>query len=128
MSEGKPQGFQDLTVWTKGIVLVKRAYEVSLKFPDHEKFGLTSQIRRAAVSIPSNIAEGQARHTTREFIRGISNAEGSLAELETQLVISIELRYVDHEAVTDVFGLISEERKMLNALRRTLTRKLSTQS
>jgi len=73
------------------MVLVKQIYATTQQFPGDEKFGLTSQIRRAAVSIPSNIAEGQARHSTGEFIQFISNAEGSVAELETQLEIAVEL-------------------------------------
>jgi four helix bundle protein len=89
----KPESYRDLIVWQKGITLVKRVYEVTREFPADEKFGLVAQLRRAAVSIPSNIAEGQARHTTGEFIRGISNAEGSLAEVETQLIIAVELNY-----------------------------------
>jgi len=77
-------------------------------------------MRRAAVSIPSNIAEGQARHKTGEFIQFISHAEGSLAELDTQVILSIELRLVHAENVDAAFGLISELRRMLNVLRRKL--------
>ena len=72
---------------------MKRIYEITKTFPDSEKFGLVSQMRRAAVSIPSNIAEGQARHTTGGFIQFIAIAEGSVAELDTQLLIAIELGY-----------------------------------
>jgi four helix bundle protein len=79
------RGYRDLLVWQKGISLVKEVYELTKGFPDEERFGLVSQLRRAALSIPSNIAEGQARHTTREFILFISHAEGSLAELDTQM-------------------------------------------
>jgi four helix bundle protein len=88
------QGFRDLIVWQKALFLVKQIYLVTQQFPRDEKFGLTSQMRRAAVSIPSNtFAEGQARHTTGEFIQFISNAEGSVAELETQLEIAAALTY-----------------------------------
>jgi four helix bundle protein len=89
-------------------------------FPADERFGLVSQMRRAAVSIPSNLAEGQARHTTGEFIQFISHAEGSLAELETQLIIAIELGYCIQSKATNAFNLIQELHKMLNALRRKL--------
>jgi four helix bundle protein len=75
--EKKTQSYKDLVVWQKGIALAKLIYTISAKFPSEEKFGLVSQMRRAAVSIPSNIAEGQARHTTGEFIQFISHAEGS---------------------------------------------------
>ena len=113
-------GYQDLLVWQKGIVLVKRIYELTQAFPGEEKFGLVSQMRRAAVSIPSNIAEGQARHTTGEFIQFISHAEGSNAELNTQLIIAIELGYCAQSDAGYAFELILELRKMLNALRRKL--------
>jgi four helix bundle protein len=118
--EKKVGGYKDLIVWQKAIVLVKRVYQVTKSFPSEERFGLVSQMRRAAVSIPSNIAEGQARHTTGEFIHGISHAEGSLAELDTQLVVAVELAFCPQSEVTDVCALLDEVRKMLNALRRTL--------
>ena len=87
-------------------------------FPSEEKFGLVAQMRRAAVSIPSNIAEGQARHTTGEFIQFISHAEGSVAELDTQLILSMELKFFRN--ADSEFELISELRRMLNVLRRKL--------
>ena len=118
--ETKPRGYKDLLVWQKGIALVKRTYQISQTLPGDEKFGLASQMRRAAVSIPSNIAEGQARHTTGEFIQFLSHAEGSLAELDTQLIIAVELGYRTDSEVHDALELISELRKMLNALRRKL--------
>jgi four helix bundle protein len=82
----KPEGYEDLIVWQKGMEMVKEVYEITRTFPRDEKFGLVSQMRRAAVSVPSNIAEGQARHSTGEFVQFISHAEGSLAELNTQLL------------------------------------------
>jgi four helix bundle protein len=91
------------------------------RFPSEEKFGLISQIRRAAVSVPSNIAEGQARHTTGEFIQFISHAEGSAAELDTQLFLSVELGFVETQEAGPIFNLIDEIRRMLNALRRRLS-------
>jgi four helix bundle protein len=118
--EKKVGGYKDLIVWQKAIALVKRVYQVTSAFPSDERFGLVSQMRRAAVSVPSNIAEGQARRTTGEFIQGISHAEGSLAELDTQLTIAVELGLCPTAATTDVFALLCEVRKMLNGLRRTL--------
>jgi len=118
--EKKPQNYKDLVVWQKGISLAKITYRLTAKFPGEEKFGLVSQMRRAAVSIPSNIAEGQARHTTGEFIQFISHAEGSTAELETQVILSIELGFVEAKSTTDVFILLDEIRRMLNGLRRKL--------
>ena len=121
----KVGGYKELIVWQKAIALVKRVYEVTSAFPADERFGLVSQMRRAAVSVPSNIAEGQARHTTGEFIHGLSHAEGSLAELDTQLTIAIELKYCSQSMVADLFALLDEIRKMLNSLRRSLEKRRS---
>ena len=118
--EKKTQSYKDLIVWQKGIALAKLVYTITAKFPAEEKFGLVSQMRRAAVSIPSNIAEGQARHTTGEFIQFISHAEGSVAELETQLILSIELRFAAPENAKATFALLDEVRRILNGLRRKL--------
>src|ERR1700737_2650394 len=88
------QHYKNLLVWQKAMTLVSRIYEVTRTFPKEEMYGLTSQIRRAAVSIPSNIAEGQARLTVGEFRQFLGMARGSLAELDTQLVISQQLGYL----------------------------------
>lgn len=116
--------YKNLIVWQKSIILVKGVYKLTQNFPSEEKFGLVSQMRRAVVSIPSNIAEGQARRTTGDYVRFVSTAEGSLAELETQLIISIELKFCEKDEVESYFALMLEIRKMLNALRRTLMSKL----
>jgi four helix bundle protein len=116
----KPQNYKDLVVWQKGIAVAKSVYVLTAKFPAEEKFGLVSQMRRAAVSIPSNIAEGQARHTTGEFIQFISHAEGSTAELETQLILSVELGFTAKEQTSGEFILLDDIRRMLNGLRRKL--------
>jgi four helix bundle protein len=84
---GKPQSYRDLLVWQKGTALALEIYRVTQRFPSDERFGLTAQLRRAAVSVPSNIAEGQARRTTGEFIQFLSHAEGSLAEVDTQIYL-----------------------------------------
>ncbi|MGH8046008.1 MAG: four helix bundle protein [Chthoniobacterales bacterium] len=118
--EQKPQSYRDSLVWQKGISLAKDTYRVTQHFPSDEKFGLISQMRRAAVSVPSNIAEGQARHTTGSFIQFISNAEGSLAELDTQFVISLELSFISDRDAASIFDQIAELRRMLNGLRRRL--------
>lgn len=120
MSDEKVRNYRDLLVWQKGIALVKQIYALTRTFPADEKFGLVAQMRRAMVSIPSNIAEGQSRHTTNEFVRFLSLAEGSLAELDTQLTIAVELGYCAAPDVHDAFDRILELRKMLNALRRKL--------
>ena len=118
--EKKANSYRDLIVWQKGMTLVKRIYQITATFPVDERFGLVTQMRRAAVSVPSNIAEGQARHTTGEFVQFVSHAEGSVAELDTQLILAIELGYCIKAEVDDAFELIEELRKMLNALRRKL--------
>ena len=117
----KTQNYKDLVVWQKGIALAKATYRLTSKFPSEEKFGLVSQMRRAAVSIPSNIAEGQARHTAGEFIQFISHAEGSVAELETQLILSLELAFAKADDSQASFVLLDEIRRMLNGLRRKLS-------
>jgi four helix bundle protein len=118
--EERTQGFRDLLVWQKAMELTKAIYRISQKFPVEEKFGLVAQMRRCAVSIPSNIAEGQARHTTGEFIQFISHGEGSLAELYTQLRLAVDLGFCSESETLTAFGLMEELRKMLNALRRKL--------
>lgn len=116
----KTQDYKDLVVWQKGIALAKLIYRLTQSFPSAEKFGLIAQMRRAAVSIPSNLAEGQARRTTGEFAQFISHAEGSVAELDTQLILSIELEVCEYTRVAAAFELIGELRRMLNGLRRKL--------
>jgi four helix bundle protein len=119
--ETKPQNYKDLVVWQKGISLAKETYRLTAEFPGGEKFGLVAQMRRAAISIPSNIAEGQARHTTGEFIQFISHAEGSTAELETQVILSIELGFAEAKNTKAAFSLLDDIRRMLNGLRRKLS-------
>jgi four helix bundle protein len=116
----KPQSYRDLVVWQKSIELAKLLYQLTAKFPSEEKFGLISQIRRAVVSVSSNLAEGQARNTTGEFIQFISYAEGSAAELDTQLYLSVELGFATTEDAAPIFSIIEEIRRMLNGLRRRL--------
>ena len=113
--------YKDLHVWQKGMQLAKEIYLLTGKFPSEEKFGLVSQMRRAAVSIPSNIAEGQARNTTGEFVQFISHAEGSAAEVDTQLRLSIELGYYSMNDLEAVFRLLTDVQKMLKRLRHSLT-------
>lgn len=89
----KVKHYKELKIWQKGMSVSKAVYELTSKLPVDERFGLTAQMRRAAVSVPSNIAEGQARHGTKEFLLFLSHAGGSLAELETQLLLSVDLGY-----------------------------------
>jgi four helix bundle protein len=91
---GKSRSYRDLEVWKRSIALVKDIYEAASQFPPSENFGLVQQIRRAAVSIPSNVAEGQFRNSTKEFRQFLSIALGSAAELETQLIIANQVNYL----------------------------------
>lgn len=118
--ENKIKSYKDLMVWQKGVLLVKLVYELTRAFPPDEKFGLVAQMRRAAVSVPSNLAEGHARNTTGEFIQFISHAEGSLAELETQVILAVELGFCTTGDTRPLHELIQEVQKMTNALRRSL--------
>ena len=120
MANSKPRGYRDLLVWQKSISLVKGIYKLTTEFPPEEKFGLIAQMRRAAVSVPSNIAEGQARNTTGEFVQFISHAEGSLAELDTQLTLAVELHFVVADRIKPIADSIDELRRMLNSLRRVV--------
>ena len=120
MKANTTHSYKDLVVWQKGISLAKLVYRLTESFPSEEEFGIVAQMRRAALSIPSNLAEGQARRTTGEFVQFISHAEGSVAELDTQLILSIELKFCSGTATDSTFALISEIRRMLNALRRKL--------
>lgn len=114
------KSYKDLVVWQKSIALVKLVYQLTRSFPADEKFGLVSQMRRAAVSVPSNLAEGHARNTTGEFVQFISYAEGSLAELETQVILAAELNFCSPTEAQPIHALIEEVQKMANALRRSL--------
>jgi len=113
----KVRSYRDLIVWQKAMDLVRAIYNLTTSFPTDERFGLISQVRRAAVSVPSNIAEGPARHTSREFVQFISHAEGSLAEVDTQLTLSNQLGFCNGPQTVEIFSLIEEIRKMLMSLR-----------
>jgi four helix bundle protein len=111
-------------VWQTGIQLVKSVYVLSQKFPKDELYGLTSQMRRAAVSIPANIAEGHARDSTKEYLHHISIALGSLAELETMFVLAQELGYSDAATIAALLQRSDEEGRMLHGLQKSLKAKL----
>lgn len=112
--------YKELTVWQKSIDLVLDVYSVTESLPDSEKFGLTSQLRRCAVSIPSNIAEGYSKKSNPEFIRFLRISYGSSAELETQLYIAKKLTFVSEEDFAKVNSQLTEIRKMLNKLMSSL--------
>src|SRR5262245_16872167 len=115
------QGYRDLKVCQLGIDVCLATYRVTDSFPQREVYGLSSQLRRAATSIPSNIAEGHSRGQTRDFIRFLSIARGSVAELETQLTIAQSLGYVSKDNVEHILAMLDEESRMIAGLRRSLS-------
>ena len=126
MADQSPTGkaavnsFRDLLVWQRSMELVVASYELSKCFPDSERFGLTNQLRRSAVSVPSNIAEGHARGSAKAFLSFLWIANGSLAELETQVQLAIRLHFVTEDRAVRCQQLIEEVGKMLTGLRRSL--------
>ncbi len=109
--------FRSLKVWQLGMQLAEEVYQLSQHFPKHETYGLGSQIQRAAVSIPANIAEGHAMGSTREFLRFLAIAQGSLAELETHLILSERIGYGNTEQIAGILSRCMEEARMLRSLR-----------
>ncbi len=116
--------YRQLGVWQKAMELAVSCYQSTHMFPKHELYGLTSQLRRAAASIPANIAEGRGRRHTREYIHHLSVAAGSLAELETHVELAARLGYVSSEAVMPIYEQCSEVGRMLNGLAKSLETKL----
>ncbi len=112
--------YKNLRVWSEGIHLSTQIYQLTKSLPDFELFGLSSQIRRCSVSIPSNIAEGSSRHSDREFYRYLSIALGSSFELETQLIICKNLNYITQEQFDQLNHQIIAIQKMIYGLRQTL--------
>jgi len=108
--------YRDLVVWQKSMVLVTEVYEISKKFPKEELYGLTSQIRRCAISLPSNIAEGYGRNSTNDYIHFLRIASGSLYELQTQMEISLNLQYIDSREFENLYELSREIELMLSSL------------
>lgn len=117
--------YTDLVAWQRAMDLVMLVYEATEGFPPRERFGLTNQLRRAAVSVPSNIAEGRGRDTTRDFLRCLSIAFGSLQEVETQLFIAQRLDYLEQRFQPGLFELTNEVARLINGLRNSLSRRLS---
>jgi four helix bundle protein len=110
------QSYKDLIAWQKAMKLVKAVYQVTQSFPREERYGLTNQLRRAAVSVPSNIAEGQARFSQKEFRHFLSQARGSLVEIETQLLISEDLGYLPEKSAQLLLQAAAELGGILNGL------------
>ena len=117
------KNYKELKVWQKSYRLCLDLYRITKKFPKEERYGLTSQIRRAAVSIPSNIAEGYGRKTTADYLRFLYIAYGSICELETQLLLSGDLNYANQENLKGLKDGIEEVERMHKALIKSLENK-----
>ena len=117
--------YRDLVVWQKAMQLVTDVYRMAEKFPKVEVFGLASQLRRAVVSVPSNIAEGQGRDSTKEFIHHLSIAYGSLMEAETQIQIAANLSYIRQPEAERYISQATEVGRLMNGLSRSLRKSLT---
>ena len=118
--ETRISSYRDLKVWDKAMDLVTACYTITRGFPKEERYGLTSQLQRAAVSIPANIAEGHARQHRAEYVQHLSIARGSLAELETHVQIADRLGYLSSDRTGPILGQCAEVGRMLNGLVRSL--------
>ena len=125
---GKVESYRDLEVWQKAMDLAAAAYGLTESFPSHQQFGLRTQIQRAAVSVPSNIAEGHGRSSTREYLHHLAIARGSLMELETQVELAVRLRFAKDPVAEDVLKAAAECGRMLHGLIRRLKELAETQS
>jgi four helix bundle protein len=115
------QTFRDLIAWQQGKALAREVYEITRLFPDEERFGLVTQLRRAAVSIPSNIAEGRGRGTKKDFAHFLMQARGSLYEVETQLELANELHYINVADAARLLKACDELSRVLNGLINSIT-------
>jgi four helix bundle protein len=115
--------YRELVAWQRAMDLVEMVYRITAQFPTSELYGLTNQLRRAAVSIPSNMAEGQGRGSTQEFVRFLRIANGSLQEVETQALIAQRLAYMDDAAVTSIIDLAAETGRITAGLIRALCKR-----
>jgi four helix bundle protein len=111
---------KDLDVWKKSIEMVTEIYKIATHFPKDELYGLTNQIRRAAVSVPSNIAEGAGRNSSKEFLQFLNYATGSLSEIETQIIIAHNLGYLKNEEKQNIDNILSDIFKMLSRLAQSI--------
>ena len=115
------RNYTDLIAWQKAMDLTEAVYELSARFPREEMYGLTAQVRRAAVSVPSNIAEGQGRWTTGEFIQFLGVAHGSLCEMETQVRLAVRLKFVAPTDADPILGLATEVGRIIYGLKNSLS-------
>lgn len=119
--------YKDLIAWQKGMELVVTIYDATEGFPSHELYGLVSQLRRAAVSVPSNIAEGKAHYSNRDFVRFLRHSRGSLAEIETQVLIAQQRQYLSAATITKLIQQLDELGRILSGLINSLKEREETQ-
>ena len=120
--------YRDLAVWQRAMELAALVYKLTARLPREEIYGLSSQLQRAAVSIPSNIAEGHARESTKEYLRYLLVSRGSMAELETQLLLCQKLQFISKEDVEHALIVSDEIGRMIRGLQKSLTKKLNKKS
>lgn len=120
--------YRQLQVWQKGMDLAVAVYRATEPFPKHETYRLCDQLRRCAISVPSNIAEGHGRRSTREYLKHLSYSTGSLCEMETQLILAFHLGYLSDELQERLLGQAAEIGRMLNGLVAALERRLASES
>lgn len=118
--------YRSLKAWQAGMDVAEATYKLASNFPKQEAYGLTSQIQRAATSVPANIAEGHARETTKDFLRFLSIAQGSLAELETHLMLAQRFAYIDKNELEKILQLTDETGKIMRGLQRSLKTRLAS--
>ncbi|RIK82646.1 MAG: four helix bundle protein [Planctomycetota bacterium] len=119
--------YKELIVWQKAMALAEATYRWASSLPKHELYGLTSQLQRSAVSVPANIAEGHGRGSTKEYLRFLSVARGSLSELETEFLLATRIGYGDTSAATTIAKQIEEVSRLLRGLQKALRQKLDRQ-
>ncbi len=118
--ESGARNYRDLVAWQRAMDLVEGVYGLARRLPSDELFGLISQMRRAVVSVPSNIAEGEGRNSPNDFARFLAIANGSLREVETQLFIAVRLKYLANDDITNAISLCEETGRIINGLKRNL--------
>ena len=123
----KIEKYEQLIAWQKAMNLVEAVYIASGVFPKQEVYGLTGQLRRAVISVPSNIAEGQARSTSKEFLRYLRIAQGSLGEVETQLMIAARLQYINGEEIHPLLAKAREVGRLIRGLSAAIERRILAQ-
>ena len=116
---------KNLEVWKESIQLVKMIYRLGGNLPDDEKYGLKSQLKRASVSVPANIAEGAGRQSDKEFLQFLSIASGSLSEIDTLVEITVELEFIDSNTMNEIINQISKVTALLNGLRKAIHLKIN---